>query len=100
MNNSAVSHSGHAQVSLQDIAASVSRDKYFHGMRGVVMLTASPQNTLPVCGVAAERRGTVAEYAGVAADCAGNVAEHTSVFGDVAYYERDGSGRGKCDTTR
>ena len=99
MNNSAVSHSGHAHVSLQDIAASVSRDKIFHCMPGVVILRTSPKNHSPVCGVAAERRGTVAEYAGIAADRAGNVAEHTSVFGEVAY-ERDGSGRRKCDTTR
>jgi len=67
-------------------------------MSGVANLRTSPK-TLSVCGVAAERRGTVAEYAGVAADRAGNVAEHTSVFGDVAH-ERDDSGRRKCGTTR
>ena len=88
MNNSAVSHSDYVQVSLQDLVASVSRDELFHLYPWGSDYQNAPQ-TPPVCGIAAKRRGTIAEYAGVAADRAGDVAEHTGVFGDGAY-ERDG----------
>ena len=89
MNNSAISRSDYAQVSLQDLAASVSRDELLH----LYTWSCDPQNVpepLPVCGVAAKRRGTIAEHAGVAADRAGNVAGHTGAVADAAY-ERDGS---------
>ena len=88
MNNSAVSHSDYVQVSLQDLAASMSRDELLHLYPWGPDYQNAPK-ALPVCGIAAKRRGTIAEYANVSADRAGDVAEHTGVFEDAAY-ERDG----------